>query len=552
MGRLQPTVVIPPQANRRSDRSKKAKDTINRVIPDLLKSNPRARHGVHDAKLINDPPALKNNHAGTATPGMDESITIRLVLTDTLTAARQMTTSSRRASQATGFLSGTHTSGKVRNVCILNMASPLRPGGGFLEGATSQEEFLCMRTTLYPSLWDIFYRLPEVGGIWTPDMIVHRDSTPEANDLSKGDRYFVDVISSGMLRFPETNTAKRAEGEEGGEAGCSCGVSYCDRDRELVTRKMRAVLRIAQEQGAEKLVLGAWGCGAYGNPVKEVAKIWKRVLFGTIRKKEDWGCISEVTFAINDRGMMREFERCFADLVTQEPILSSPPPELIEGVKTPTSDLISELVSKIQETELQLDQISNPRSKARLREIIANLNRQLAQVGSEEEDEMPPGDPTGEHEEADEDTTMGGGMAASDGEENSYYNFDSDDVASSGSVSPDASDLYEFRVSDPAEPTSPYSRKMSDAFAPNDRRRVSTSRFSSYEYVNNVGVIPGQQFDQESGWFGGSIDGLSALLSKPAKAPGSPVLRPQSSDMDADGIGMGLGEYLRRYSDQEL
>jgi len=38
------------------------------------------------------------------------------------------------------------------------MASPLRPGGGVLTGATSQEEFLCARTTLYPSLREKFYR----------------------------------------------------------------------------------------------------------------------------------------------------------------------------------------------------------------------------------------------------------------------------------------------------------------------------------------------------------------------------------------------------------
>jgi hypothetical protein len=84
------------------------------------------------------------------------------------------------------------------------MASPIRPGGGFLDGANSQEEFLCARTTLFPSLWDSFYRLPEIGGIYTPDVLVFRDSTPEANDLTKRDRYFLDVVSAGMFRFPDS------------------------------------------------------------------------------------------------------------------------------------------------------------------------------------------------------------------------------------------------------------------------------------------------------------------------------------------------------------
>ncbi|KAH0111641.1 hypothetical protein KCU82_g24382, partial [Aureobasidium melanogenum] len=223
-----------------------------------------------------------------------------------------------------------------------------------------------------------------VGGVVTPDVLVHRDSTPEAEDLPKRERFFVDVISAAMIRFPETNSARVAEKEDA-EGGCSCGVSYCDRDRELVTHKMRGVLRMAQSRGAEKLVLGAWGCGAYGNPVREVAKIWKRVILGTTRKAESWPGIKEVVFAITDRGQLKEFEKCFGDVLAKESI--SPPAEVTPepqatGTQSPTSALISELVSKIQETELQLDQISNPRSKARLRDVLASLNKQLSQAGS--------------------------------------------------------------------------------------------------------------------------------------------------------------------------
>lgn len=588
MGRAQPTVILRPQAKRRSDRAKQAKDTVNRTIPDLLKSSPRARHGIHNARLIVDPPTLapEIKASGTSTPKKQPiaAPTIRIRYTDTLTAARHLTSSSRRASATSR-----DTTSKPRNVCLLSMASPLRPGGGFLDGATSQEEFLCMRTTLYPSLWDEFYRLPEVGGILTPDVLVHRDSTPDADELPKRERFFVDVISSAMLRFPETNNVRRpADGEEGAEGACTCGVSYCDRDRELVTRKMRAVMRMAQQQGAEKLVLGAWGCGAYGNPVKEVAKIWKRVLLGTPRRKEDWAGVKEVVFAINDRTMLREFEKCFADVMTRE-MPTSPPQEpeggktvstgsspVIGGAKTPTTELVNELVSKIQETELQLDQISNPRSKARLRDVIANLNRQLAQVGAEQdllEDEMPP-DP----EDEDAAAAVDNGVPASDGEGNSYYNFDSSDVASSGSVSPSSSDMYEFKV---PQAQGQASENMNSVAYPissmhgaidttdRDMSTMNTSCSSSYEYLNtfnmgdldddhmdnssggivgSYGRTASNQLDYESGWFSGSINGLSALLSNKRRAPGSPVLRPDSSGIDVQDIGMGLGEYLRRYS----
>ncbi|KAL1302892.1 hypothetical protein AAFC00_003219 [Neodothiora populina] len=524
MDRLRSNAVMRPQSTRRSQRSRKARDTINKVLPDLLKSSPRARHGVHSAKLVVDPPSPETSVASGASCPM----TIRLRQTDTLTAARQLTPSSRHASISTL----TETTQKPKNVCVLSMASPVRAGGGFLEGATSQEEFLCMRTTLYPSLWDDFYSLPQFGGIITPDVMVHRDSTPEAADLTKRERFFVDVISSSMMRFPGSANSRRFEADEGLEAACSCGVSYCDRDRDIVTQKMRAVLQIAQQQGAERLVLGAWGCGAYGHPAKEVAKIWRRVLLGGARSKAKWTGIKEVCFAIHDRTMLREFEKCFADVATQEPALPSPsePAESkVESQKVSTSDVICELVSKIQETELQLDQLNNPRSKARLRDVLAELNRQLAHVGMEEdEDEMQPDDPDDEEADALDDATMHG-IAASDGEDNSYYNFDSDDVATSGSVSPDASDLYEFKIPD-ASASIHHSLQQTSGNARPDTT-MSASGFSSYD-----------------GWFSGSINGLSAFLSKPTRPPGSPVLRPNSSDMEVDGIGMGLDAYLRRFS----
>ncbi|CAD0090569.1 unnamed protein product [Aureobasidium vineae] len=398
------------------------------------------------------------------------------------------------------------------------MASPLRPGGGFLDGATSSEEFLCMRTTLYASLWDDFYRLPEIGGIVTPDVLVHRDSTPEAEDLLKRERFFVDMISAAMIRFPETNSARIAEKEDA-EGGCSCGVSYCDRDRELVTHKMRGVLRMAQARGAEKLILGAWGCGAYGNPVREVAKIWKRVILGTTRKAESWPGIKEI-----------EFEKCFGDVMAKESI--SPPAEVTPepqatGTQSPTSELISELVSKIQETELQLDQISNPRSKARLREVLASLNKQLSQAGSgPEEDEMPLEPIDEEMEDASYPDAAGG----FEGEEGGYYNFDSSDIASSGSVSPSTSDIYEFRVPGTSVPNKSAESHVTDDF----------------EHVG---------FDTESGWFSGSINGLSSLLAKQRRGGSgtSPMLRGEGGldDVEPLNFGNGLSEYLRRYSEQE-
>jgi uncharacterized protein (TIGR02452 family) len=70
-----------------------------------------------------------------------------------------------------------------------------------LSGATSQEESLCVRSTLYAFLREEFYRLPSRASIYTPDVLVFRDQ--DLRDLPKRDRFYVDVISCAALQFPE-------------------------------------------------------------------------------------------------------------------------------------------------------------------------------------------------------------------------------------------------------------------------------------------------------------------------------------------------------------
>lgn len=316
MGRTEKSQGLAPPSVRKDIRAKQARHIINKVIPTLLTSNPRARKGAEGSELIVSPEAWihaeedlgkvkpdgnladeqdaafvkrkgqgrrKAKHAGGsqkegASRAEEESShgkkknnssvaaqsspisasahvkkrIIRIVTTDTLTAAHMLTFPLQyQTTQATGLK---HPK-KSPNVCVLNMASPLRPGGGVLTGATSQEEFLCARTTLLPSLREELYRLPDLGGIYTSDVLVFRSALPLGDgkgELLNTERYYVDIISAGMLRFPEL---------EGGDEEVK---RLSRKDRTMVEAKMRAVLRIAARKGAKNLVLGAWGCGAYG------------------------------------------------------------------------------------------------------------------------------------------------------------------------------------------------------------------------------------------------------------------------------------------------
>ncbi|PVF99970.1 hypothetical protein CPB86DRAFT_255604 [Serendipita vermifera] len=269
----------------RDARTKWAKETINKKIPKLLEGDPLARSGVRGSTLIrNLPPLLPPD------PSEPFLTSIHIWQTDTLTAAHRLRAKCTNSSE---------------RVAILNMASPLRPGGGVLWGCTTQEEHLCTRTTLYPSLRDEFYRLPEVSVIYTKDALVFRNF--EGQDLPKSERIHVDVVTAAMLRNPDLTE------RDGVTTWADPG------NEEIVIAKMRLLMRALVRNNVKRVVLGAWGCGAYHNPAKEVARLWRLVLAGNKRGlKEKWDGVEEICFAITDRRLVSVFKDVFDGLVADD------------------------------------------------------------------------------------------------------------------------------------------------------------------------------------------------------------------------------------------
>ncbi|KAG8843946.1 hypothetical protein FRB91_002987 [Serendipita sp. 411] len=270
------------QRMNREDRARWAKQTINQTIPAILRGDALSRAGIKHTILHRNLPPMPSPN-----PIDDASISIHIWQVDTLSAAQA--------------LHG-RTSSPPGRLAILNMASYLRPGGGVLTGAQSQEEFLCTRTTLYPALRDEFYRLPEVSVVFTRDVVVFRDANGE--DFPKQNRFHVDVATSAMLRADLTEV-------EGATTWAD------DQVKEVILAKMRLLMRVLCGNGVKRVVLGAWGCGAYGNPVEEMARLWRIVLLGGKKgKKEHWKGLEEVIFAITDQTQMGIFRRIFEDTVS--------------------------------------------------------------------------------------------------------------------------------------------------------------------------------------------------------------------------------------------
>jgi len=358
MGRTEPSRGLQPAAKRKEVRAKNAKSTVNKTIPALISSTPRASKGMKNAELIVNPAAPSaDNISEHQETGKQPAFSIRVVASDTLPAAYNLQTHKPHAAYR-------------KNVAILNMASPLRPGGGVLNGATSQEETLCTQTTLLPSLREEFYRLPELGGVFTPDVLVFRDAG--GNDLPKNQRWYIDVISAGMLRFPDLHEDDRER--------------YASRaDERAVEAKMVAVLRILVARGVEEVVLGAWGCGAYGNPVGAVARAWRKVLLGDVGIKgkdggvggvRTWGGLKEVVFAIKEVRMAEQFAEALGVEVEQAE------EDKIDGAADVDANdderaAIDELESKVAEMEEQMSRVLNPDLKQRLESVLSRLKNEL-------------------------------------------------------------------------------------------------------------------------------------------------------------------------------
>lgn len=161
------------------------------------------------------------------------------------------------------------------NAVCLNMASARNRGGGVINGSMAQEESLCRRSNLILSLEAVEYPIPYLGGIYSPKVSIYKDRNNEELDKA----YFTNIISVSAINRPplEDNDQKIAR-----------------RYLWLVKAKIRAILRIAKLNGHVKLVLGAFGCGAYRNPAKHVAVLFYNIL----NEPEFKHSFKEICFAI--------------------------------------------------------------------------------------------------------------------------------------------------------------------------------------------------------------------------------------------------------------
>lgn len=169
-------------------------------------------------------------------------------------------------------------------VAVLHFASGTNPGGGVIRGGVGQEESLCRCSTLYPCLQQhkvrkMFYDQHQRTGdpyysdtcIYLSGIVGIRDDAPEGMLLRELDRYTFDVITCAP-----PNVRIRKWDEE--HKNLMKPLANQENIENVMEQRAGVVIRTAVRNHVDILVLGAFGCGIYGNSPQMVANAFKKAL----------------------------------------------------------------------------------------------------------------------------------------------------------------------------------------------------------------------------------------------------------------------------------
>jgi uncharacterized protein (TIGR02452 family) len=216
---------------------------------------------------------------------------------------------------------------------LLNMANATNPGGGYRKGDGAQEENIFRRSDYYHSLdgeiadkdrseriyctpkyelkplkgYGGFYPMEEFGAIYTSGITVFRGTEAEGYPYMKNPLYDVCAIAMAAYRDPlltKTNTLENKPAIK-------------------TRKKIENIFAIAHQHKHNCLVLSAFGCGAFRNPPKHVALLFKSVIY------QYAGYFDRIYFAIiddhntgnqiNPHGNFLPFKQLLDGLVVEPP-----------------------------------------------------------------------------------------------------------------------------------------------------------------------------------------------------------------------------------------
>jgi uncharacterized protein (TIGR02452 family) len=165
-------------------------------------------------------------------------------------------------------------------------ASAKNPGGGFRTGAQAQEESIARASALHACLESVpeFYSFHrQQRDLRYSDRVIYSPAVPVFRD-DKGtlldEPYPVSFLTAAA---PNLGAIRRNQPADAGTVP------------DVLAARAGRVLRVAAAHGHRVLLLGAWGCGVFGNDPAMVAAAFA----GQIARSGDW--FDRIVFPVYDR-----------------------------------------------------------------------------------------------------------------------------------------------------------------------------------------------------------------------------------------------------------
>lgn len=187
---------------------------------------------------------------------------------------------------------------------VLNFASAKNPGGGFLGGASAQEESLARSSGLYASLTKDMtlynHNRNHSTFLYSDYMIYSPQVSFWYNDAGET---FEQPLYADVITAPAPNLGAMIQHQR---------MEEMEHLEPVLKSRMDKVLCLAHQQQIECLILGAWGCGVFRNDSKTVARLFKEII-----DEKYTGCFRKIVFAVYDSSInqskLHAFEEIFVN-----------------------------------------------------------------------------------------------------------------------------------------------------------------------------------------------------------------------------------------------
>lgn len=171
---------------------------------------------------------------------------------------------------------------------ILNFASAKNPGGGFLGGASAQEESLARSSSLYAGLskdWQMYEYNRSQSTLLYSDYLIY---SPEVIFWFDDEgEHLPQLLVADVITSPAPNRGAILQNNRKDELPLLPGV---------FKQRIMQVLSIAYRNECDTLILGAWGCGVFRNEPADVAAYFDEVI-----RTHFQSAFKRIVFAVYDR-----------------------------------------------------------------------------------------------------------------------------------------------------------------------------------------------------------------------------------------------------------